>query len=205
MRCDGDWETAVSEALLSVEGLGVAYGGNTAVEDVSFELGAGRCLGVIGESGAGKTQAFLALMELLPAEARVRGRASLAGRPLLGGAGAALRGRQAAMIFQDPLSSLTPHMTIGDQVAEPLVVHRGMSWQQARQRAAQLLDQVRVNDVPRRLTQYPHELSGGMRQRAMIAMALACDPQLLIADEPTTALDVSVQAQLLKLLRESVV
>ncbi len=189
--------------LLAVEGLGVAYGAVAAVADVSFELHAGRCLGVIGESGAGKSQALLALMDLLPAQARVSGRATLAGQPLLGGA-AAMRGRQVAMIFQDPLSSLTPHMTIGDQVAEPLVVHRGMGWQAARTRAAQLLDQVRVSDVPRRLRQYPHELSGGMRQRAMIAMALACDPQLLIADEPTTALDVSVQAQLLKLLRELV-
>jgi peptide/nickel transport system ATP-binding protein len=190
--------------LLEVEGLGVSYGDIRAVQDLSLSLYAGRCLGVIGESGAGKSQAFLALMDLLPERAQVSGRATLAGTPLLGGAGAGLRGRQAAMIFQDPLSSLTPHMTIGDQVAEPLVVHRGLGWREARVRAAQLLDQVRVNDVPRRLVQYPHELSGGMRQRAMIAMALACDPQLLIADEPTTALDVSVQAQLLKLLRELV-
>jgi oligopeptide/dipeptide ABC transporter ATP-binding protein len=191
-------------ALLEVEDLGVAYGDLHAVRSVSLSLAAGRCLGVIGESGAGKSQAFLALMDLLPASARVTGRATLGGAPLLGGAGAALRGRQAAMIFQDPLSSLTPHMTIGDQVAEPLVAHRGLGWREARTRAAQLLDQVRVNDVPRRLAQYPHELSGGMRQRAMIAMALACDPGLLIADEPTTALDVSVQGQLLKLLRELV-
>jgi peptide/nickel transport system ATP-binding protein len=189
-------------ALLEVEGLGVSYGAVPAVDALSFTLGAGRCLGVIGESGAGKTQAFLALMDLLPERARIRGSAKLRGRSLLGGAGAALRGQQVAMIFQDPLSSLTPHLTIGDQVAEPLVAHRGLSWQSARARAAQLLDQVRVNDVPRRLAQYPHELSGGMRQRAMIAMALTCEPQLLIADEPTTALDVSVQAQILALLRE---
>jgi peptide/nickel transport system ATP-binding protein len=191
-------------ALLEVEGLGVSYGEMRAVHDVSLTLAAGRCLGVIGESGAGKSQALLALMDLLPAHARISGRATLAGTALLGGAGAALRGRQVAMIFQDPLSSLTPHMTIGDQVAEPLVAHRGLGWGEARARAARLLDQVRVNDVPRRLAQYPHELSGGMRQRAMIAMALACDPQLLIADEPTTALDVSVQAQILALLRELV-
>jgi peptide/nickel transport system ATP-binding protein len=190
--------------LLEVDGLGVSYGDTRAVHEVSFSLAPGRCLGVIGESGAGKSQAFLALMGLLPARARIVGQATLAGQPLLGGAGVALRGRQVAMIFQDPLSSLTPHMTIGDQVAEPLVAHRGMSWREARARAAQLLDQVRVNDVPRRLLQYPHELSGGMRQRAMIAMALGCDPKLLIADEPTTALDVSVQAQLLALLRDLV-
>ncbi len=191
-------------ALLEVEGLGVSYGDVPAVHDVSLSLAAGRCLGVIGESGAGKSQAFLALMDLLPDRARVVGRARLGGQSLLGGAGVGLRGREVAMIFQDPLSSLTPHMTIGDQVAEPLVAHRGLSWREARARAAQLLDQVRVNDVPRRLLQYPHELSGGMRQRAMIAMALSCDPKLLIADEPTTALDVSVQAQLLALLRDLV-
>jgi oligopeptide/dipeptide ABC transporter ATP-binding protein len=191
-------------ALLEVAGLGVSYGDARAVHDVSFSLAAGRCLGVIGESGAGKSQAFLALMGLLPERARVVGEARLAGQALLGGAGVALRGREVAMIFQDPLSSLTPHMTIGDQVAEPLVAHRGLGWREARARASQLLDQVRVNDVARRLGQYPHELSGGMRQRVMIAMALACDPKLLIADEPTTALDVSVQAQLLALLRELV-
>jgi oligopeptide/dipeptide ABC transporter ATP-binding protein len=203
MGCVAAWLPPMSEsALLEVDGLGVSYGGRPAVHDVSFSLAAGRCLGVIGESGAGKSQAFLALLDLLPGQARVSGQAKFAGQPLLGGAGAALRGREIAMIFQDPLSALTPHMTIGDQVAEPLVVHRGMDWRSARARAARLLEQVRVSDVPRRLVQYPHELSGGMRQRAMIAMALACDPRLLIADEPTTALDVSVQAQLLALLRE---
>src|ERR1044071_1048511 len=190
------------DVLLRVDSLGVCYGAKPAVDDVSFTLARGRCLGVIGESGAGKTQAFLALLGLLPPQARISGRAELEGRSLLAPSGAELRGRKVAMIFQDPLSSLTPHMRIGDQVAEPLVVHQGLTWEAARARAAQLLERVRMSDVPRRMRQYPHELSGGMRQRAMIAMALACDPKLLIADEPTTALDVSVQAQLLKLLRE---
>jgi oligopeptide/dipeptide ABC transporter ATP-binding protein len=194
----------MSEALLVVDDLSVTYGTTPAVEAVSLELAPGRCLGIIGESGAGKTQAFLAMMGLLPAQARVAGRARLAGVDLLGHDAMALRGQRIAMIFQDPMTSLTPHMRIGDQIAEPLVIHRGMSWIEARAHAAVLLDQVRMNDVPRRVRQYPHELSGGMRQRAMIAMALACDPKLLIADEPTTALDVSVQAQILALLRQLV-
>jgi oligopeptide/dipeptide ABC transporter ATP-binding protein len=190
--------------LLTVEDLSVSYGATPAVESVSLEISRGRCLGVIGESGAGKTQAFLAMMGLLPANARVAGRARLEGQDLLGPAAAQLRGRRVAMIFQDPMTSLTPHLRIGDQIAEPLVTHQGASWREARLSAATLLEQVRMNDVPRRLRQYPHELSGGMRQRAMIAMALACDPKLLIADEPTTALDVSVQAQILALLRQLV-
>ncbi|HEV7606162.1 MAG TPA: ABC transporter ATP-binding protein [Steroidobacteraceae bacterium] len=194
----------MSEALLVVEDLAVTYGATLAVESVSMELAPGRCLGIIGESGAGKTQAFLAMMGLLPTQARVSGRARLEGVDLFGHGAAALRGQRMAMIFQDPMTSLTPHMRIGDQIAEPLVTHRGMSWNDARIQAAVLLEQVRMNDVPRRLRQYPHELSGGMRQRVMIGMALACDPQLLIADEPTTALDVSVQAQILALLRQLV-
>jgi oligopeptide/dipeptide ABC transporter ATP-binding protein len=191
-------------ALLRVTGLSVGYGARLAVADVDLEIAAGRCLGVIGESGAGKTQAFLAMMGLLPPQARVAGSALLAGVDMLGAQGKDLRGRRVAMIFQDPMTALTPHMRVGDQIAEPLVAHRGMSWRDARVRAAQLLEQVRMTDVPRRLRQYPHELSGGMRQRAMIAMAFACDPALLIADEPTTALDVSVQAQILALLRQLV-
>jgi peptide/nickel transport system ATP-binding protein len=189
-------------ALLTVENLSVAYGNTAVVDRLSLSVPRGSCVGVIGESGAGKTQAFLALMGLTPPRARIGGSARLEGVDLFGPAGPALRGREVAMIFQDPMTSLTPHLRIGDQIAEPLVAHRGMSWRDARRRAGELLEQVRMTDVPHRLRQYPHELSGGMRQRAMIAMALACDPKLLIADEPTTALDVSVQAQLLKLLRE---
>jgi len=195
---------ARTQALLSVEELSVSYGATSAVQSLSLDILPGRCLGIIGESGAGKTQAFLAMMGLLPSQARVTGRASLEGQDLLGAAAATIRGRRMAMIFQDPMTSLTPHMRIGDQIAEPLVSHQGQSWSEARRHAAALLEQVRMNDIPRRLRQYPHELSGGMRQRAMIAMALACDPKVLIADEPTTALDVSVQAQILALLRQLV-
>jgi peptide/nickel transport system ATP-binding protein len=192
----------MGDPLLSVDALCVGYAGKRVVDGVSFTLDSGRCLGVIGESGSGKTQTFLSLLGLLPPPAQVSGQARLAGRPLMTDAGEGARGREIAMIFQDPMSSLTPHMRIGDQVAEPLVEHRGLDWRAARAAARRLLDRVRMNDVPRRLGQYPHELSGGMRQRAMIAMALACEPKLLIADEPTTALDVSVQAQILALLRE---
>ncbi|HUQ10260.1 MAG TPA: ABC transporter ATP-binding protein [Steroidobacteraceae bacterium] len=191
----------MTEALLEVRGLTVSYDGQTVVDSLSFDVAPGRCLGVIGESGAGKSQAFLAMLGLAGAAARVGGTARLRGDDLLG-ASAKIRGRRVAMIFQDPLTSLTPHLRIGAQIAEPLMTHRGFTRAAAHEGAARLLEQVRVNDVPRRLRQYPHELSGGMRQRVMIAMALACDPELLIADEPTTALDVSVQAQLLALLRQ---
>ncbi|MBC8028169.1 MAG: ABC transporter ATP-binding protein [Steroidobacteraceae bacterium] len=192
----------VERALLEVAELRVEYGRRTVVRDVSFDIARGRCLGIIGESGAGKSQIFLALLGLLPANARVSGRARLGVSSLLGGGTTALRGRRIAMIFQDPATALTPHLTIGQQIAEPLIEHRGMSARDAAKEAARLLEQVRMTDVPRRLRQYPHELSGGMRQRAMIAGALAGDPELLVADEPTTALDVSVQAQILVLLRQ---
>ena len=188
--------------LLDVRNLRVEYGGQAVVRDVSFTIGRGRCLGIIGESGAGKSQVFLAMLGLLPPSARVTGSARLDGASLLGGGAVSVRGRRIAMIFQDPVTALTPHLTIGRQIAEPLIEHRGMSAREAEKHAALLLDQVRMTDVPRRLRQYPHELSGGMRQRAMIAGALASDPALLVADEPTTALDVSVQAQILVLLRQ---
>jgi oligopeptide/dipeptide ABC transporter ATP-binding protein len=188
--------------LLQVSALRVEYSGRAVVRDVSFDIARGRCLGIIGESGAGKSQVFLALLDLLPANARVTGSARLGETSLLDGGAAGLRGRRIAMIFQDPVTALTPHLTIGRQIAEPLIEHRGMNAHDAGKEAARLLDQVRMTDVPRRLRQYPHELSGGMRQRAMIAGALAGDPELLVADEPTTALDVSVQAQILVLLRQ---
>jgi peptide/nickel transport system ATP-binding protein len=204
MRCASAWKRAMNEGvLLEVRDLSVTYGGRPVVESLSLQVASGRCLGVIGESGAGKSQAFLALLGLSGPEARVAGMATLGGEDLLA-APEKLRGRRVAMIFQDPLTSLTPHLRIGEQIAESLLLHHRLSRQDAMAQAAALLASVRVNDVPRRMRQYPHELSGGMRQRVMIAIALAADPQLLIADEPTTALDVSVQAQLLALLRELV-
>jgi oligopeptide/dipeptide ABC transporter ATP-binding protein len=195
--------------VLALESLTVSYPGQgdsgTVVRDVSLTVQAGECLGVVGESGAGKSQAFLAVMGLTSRGARVSGSIRLGEIQVVGAAPAVLsrvRGARAAMIFQNPLSSLTPHMCVGDQVAEVLVRHRRASWRDARRRALALLTRVHLSDPSRRLAQYPHELSGGMRQRVMIAMALAAEPQLLIADEPTTALDVTVQAQILALLAE---
>ena len=195
--------------VLEVENLAVRYstpdGEVPAVNDFTLSISAGECVGVVGESGAGKSQSFLATMGLLASNARVSGSARFEGRELLGRPADELnrvRGSRIAMIFQDPMTSLTPHMKVGEQIAESLVRHMGLSGPAARQRALALLNRVHVTDAERRLGQYPHELSGGMRQRVMIAVALACDPAMLIADEPTTALDVTIQAQILSLLAE---
>jgi oligopeptide/dipeptide ABC transporter ATP-binding protein len=194
--------------VLSLENLSVSFatpdGVLDAVRGIDLEFRRGECVGIVGESGAGKSQAFLAAMGLLAPNATVTGAVRLEGEHLLAADGRAMRaarGIKLAMIFQDPMTSLAPHIRVGDQIAESLVVHRSASWNDARHRALELLELVQVTDSERRLGQYPHELSGGMRQRVMIAMALACDPAMLIADEPTTALDVSVQAQILSLLR----
>lgn len=176
----------------------------TPVRDVSFALGSAECLGVVGESGSGKTQLFMAAMGLLPRNARTVGSVKFKGQEILGAPLRdlnALRGSTLSMIFQDPMSSLTPHLRIGVQLAEVLQVHQGLSRGEALALAAVMMERVRIPDVKRRLRQYPHQLSGGMRQRVMIAMSLLCNPALVIADEPTTALDVTVQAQILELLR----
>jgi oligopeptide transport system ATP-binding protein len=198
-----------AKPVLEVEGLSVRFstpdGDVPAVRDFALSLHPGECVGVVGESGAGKSQSFLAVMGLLPPNAQVAGSARLDGTELLGSSPEALnrvRGSRISMIFQDPMTSLTPHMTVGEQIGEVRVRHRGLSRAEATTRALALLERVHVTDAARRLRQYPHELSGGMRQRVMIAIALACDPAVLVADEPTTALDVTIQAQILALLAE---
>src|SRR5882757_534688 len=199
----------VSGALLSLERLNVTFlsphGDVHAVRDLSLAVAPGECLGVVGESGAGKSQAFLAALGLLPTNGRATGRALFGSVDLLTLRQPELdrvRGARIGLVFQDPMTSLTPHIRIGDQIAEPLIRHTGISSRDASSRALTLLNQVHVTDAARRMRQYPHELSGGMRQRVMIAIALSCDPALLIADEPTTALDVTIQAQILALLAE---
>jgi peptide/nickel transport system ATP-binding protein len=176
-----------------------------AVDGVSFSVSAGETVGLVGESGSGKSVTSLAIMGLLPKRGvAVSGRAEFAGRDLLGLPADELRdlrGRELSMVFQDPLSALNPVISIGLQVTEVLERHRSMSGREARAEAARLLELVGIPDPARRLREYPHQLSGGMRQRALIAMAVACRPRLLIADEPTTALDVTIQAQILELLR----
>ena len=175
-----------------------------AVSDLSFAIEEGGSVGVVGESGAGKTHAFLAIMGLLARNGRCTGSARFRGRELLGLGAKELnriRGVRLAMIFQDPMTSLNPYLRISRQMTEVLIEHRGMSEVDARAASLRLLDQVGIPDARRRFDLYPHEFSGGMRQRVMIAIALLCQPDLLIADEPTTALDVTVQAQILELLQ----
>jgi oligopeptide/dipeptide ABC transporter ATP-binding protein len=172
---------------------------------VSFDVRAGEVLAVVGESGCGKSVTAMALTGLLPPSARVTGRAELDGVDLAGAPGSTLRrvrGTEVAYVFQEPMNSLNPVFTVGRQVVEALTVHEHLGRDEAQRRAIELLDLVGIPDAQARLRTYPHQLSGGMRQRVMIAMALSCNPKVLIADEPTTALDVTIQAQILDLMRE---
>ncbi|MFG1419204.1 ABC transporter ATP-binding protein [Xanthobacter sp. V0B-10] len=191
-------------ALLDVRELTIAFPKASPVRGLSLSVEAGETLALVGESGSGKSLTALALLRLLPERARIAG-----GEILLGGRDLArlddralrdVRGRDIAMVFQEPMTSLNPVLSVGEQIAEVVRLHQGLSRRAARARAVELLDLVRIPEPQRRVDDYPHELSGGMRQRVMIAIAVACSPRLLIADEPTTALDVTIQAQVLDLL-----
>ena len=202
---------SASDPLLEIENLKVIFHGDRgsathAVDGLDLTIQRGQTLGLVGESGCGKTATALSVMGLLPkASAEVSGRIRFDGAELLSLPDRAmrnLRGDRLAMIFQEPMTSLNPSYSIGEQIAESLVRHRGLSRGEARARTVELLRLVKIPSPEQRIDDYPHRLSGGMRQRAMIALALACDPELLIADEPTTALDVTIQAQILALMRE---
>jgi peptide/nickel transport system ATP-binding protein len=197
--------------ILDVEGLQTFFftrqGVVRAVDNVSFQVGKAETLAIVGESGCGKSITALSLMKLIPEPpGRIMGgRIMLDGVdlvPLSPDAMRKIRGNDISMIFQEPMTSLNPVMTIGNQIGEALILHQGMTKQQSLQRATEMLDIVRIPEPAQRVKEYPHQLSGGMRQRAMIAMALACNPKVLIADEPTTALDVTIQAQILQLIVE---
>ena len=197
--------------LIEIEGLRVVFHGDDgrvthAVDQVDLTVANGATLGLVGESGCGKSVTSLAIMGLLPRRsAEVTGTIRFDGFDLLDVPDETLRdlrGNRLAMIFQEPMTSLNPSLTVGDQIIETILRHRGGSRRQARERAIELLRRVHIPSPEKRIDEYPHKLSGGMRQRVMIAMALACDPRLLIADEPTTALDVTLQAQILDLMRE---
>jgi len=200
----------VSTSFLRVEDLRVHFptddGLVKSVDGLTFDLDRGEVLGIVGESGSGKSVTSQAIMGLHKgSRARVSGTIHLGDRELVGASEdqlRRLRGQEMAMIFQDPLSSLHPFYTVGSQIAEAYLVHNRVSKKAARNRAIEMLERVGIPNAPARYDSYPHEFSGGMRQRAMIAMALVCEPQLLIADEPTTALDVTVQAQILELIKD---
>ena len=195
----------MTNPVLRIEDLSVAFGPVEAVRGVSFELGRGEVLGIVGESGSGKSVTCRAILGLLPPRARVGGRVLHGGRDLVALSPAGMqevRGRHVSMIFQNPSSHLDPLMTIGAHVAEPLRRHFGLRRREARARATELLEAVKIREAAARYGAYPHQLSGGMKQRVLIASALACEPEILLADEPTTALDVTVQARILELLRE---
>ncbi len=199
----------MSAPLLAIRDLRVSYrtegGPLHAVDGVNLDLAPGEFLGVVGESGSGKTQLLLAMLGLNAPGARIGGSIRYREQELVGAgerALGALRGARIAMIFQDPMTALNPYLTIGVQLTEGMCHHQGVSRAVARRRALELLDAVHIPEAERRFAQHPHELSGGMRQRIVIAMALICEPDILLADEPTTALDVTVQAQILALLRE---
>ncbi|MEZ5565025.1 MAG: ABC transporter ATP-binding protein [Gammaproteobacteria bacterium] len=195
------------QAVIECEQLNVRFrtdhGELAAVADMDFTLNAGECLGVVGESGSGKSQTFMAMFGLLASNGTASGSLRYRGTELLNAPRAVLdtlRGNRLAMIFQDALSGLTPTMRVGDQMAEVLMRHKGLSRRAARDQSIEALEMVRIADAPARYSAYPFEMSGGMRQRVMIALSTLCQPEVLIADEPTTALDVTVQAQILRLL-----
>ena len=194
-----------STPILELRGLSLELRGSKLTEDISFSIAPGDMLGLVGESGCGKTITALSILGLLPDPpfAIASGHILFEGRDLAYLPDEELRhirGDRIGMIFQEPMSSLNPVFTVGDQIAEALIIHKGMAKRTALRRAAELLDRVGLPAASRQLSRYPHQLSGGQRQRVMIAIALACEPKLLIADEPTTALDVTVQAQILSLI-----
>ncbi len=199
----------MSEKILEVKNLKIDFTTNdgivSAVKGIDLDIYSGECVAIVGESGSGKSQTFLAAMGLLAKNGHANGSIKFLGREILGLKPSELntiRGAQMSMIFQDPLTSLTPHMRIGEQMNEVLNLHTDLRGEAAQKRCIDWLERVRIPEAARRLAQYPHELSGGMRQRVMVAIAMLCEPKLLIADEPTTALDVTVQAQVLELMHE---
>jgi peptide/nickel transport system ATP-binding protein len=196
-------------ALLEVEGLSVRFetddGNVQAVDDLSFTLDEREVLGIVGESGCGKSVSLMSIVRLLPPSAKIAGSARFDGSDLLHASSRQIRrirGRQIAFVFQEPMTSLNPSLRVGRQIAEVLEQHLSLTRRAADRRAVELLELVRIPAPERRVREYPHQLSGGMRQRVMIAIALACDPKMLVADEPTTALDVTIQAGILDLMRD---